>query len=295
MTPFTPDDELDEEGLRGNIRHIRQLGTHGGGCTWGMGEFWSLTREERMRVFDVVADEAGGDWPIGAHVTHTAYKEMLALADHAEQAGFDLLIAAAPYMVTKTEQQVEDYIRLLADNTPLAIMFYNSPQFGIVVSAEGLERICRIPNVVGVKEASFNQALSIETHVRVGRDAIISTPDEWILSKGKELGFEQQVIVRQHVGLALRPARAQLLRPVHRPRHAGRPGPGVLRRPRRAGEASLGQVVGQDCAEVRRGSACTLVQVLGRADGHGGRPRPSAARQPDRRREGRAQGSTSRA
>ena len=194
MTPFTPDDELDEEGLRGNIRHVRQLGTQGGGCTWGMGEFWSLTREERMRVFDVVADEAGGDWPIGAHVTHTSYKEMLALADHAEQAGFDLLIAAAPYMVTKTEQQVEDYIRLLADNTPLAIMFYNSPQFGIVMSAEGLSRICQIPNVVGVKEASFNQALSIETHIRVGRDAIISTPDEWILSKGKELGFEQQVM-----------------------------------------------------------------------------------------------------
>ena len=26
-----------------------------------MGEFWSLTREERIRVYDVVSDEAGGD------------------------------------------------------------------------------------------------------------------------------------------------------------------------------------------------------------------------------------------
>ena len=51
MTPFTPDDEFDEEGMRGNIRHIRSLGTQGGGCTWGMGEFWSLTLEERLRVF----------------------------------------------------------------------------------------------------------------------------------------------------------------------------------------------------------------------------------------------------
>ena len=123
MTPFTPDDELDEDGLRGNIRHVRQLGTHGGGCTWGMGEFWSLTREERMRVYDIVSEEANGEWPIGAHVTHTSYKEMIALADHAEGAGFDLLIAAAPYFVTKTEQQVIDYIKLLADNTSLAIMF----------------------------------------------------------------------------------------------------------------------------------------------------------------------------
>ena len=194
MTPFTSDDELDEEGLRHNIRHIRSLGTQGGGCTWCMGEFWSLTREERKRVYDIVSDEANGDWPIGAHVTHTSEKEMLALAQYAEDVGFDLLVVAAPYMMAKTEQQVVDYVGVLADNTPLAIMFYNSPQFGMVMSAQGLAQLCAIPNVVGVKEASFNPEISIEAHLTIGRDAIISTPDEWILFKGKEMGFEQQVM-----------------------------------------------------------------------------------------------------
>jgi len=194
MTPFTPDDELDEQGLRGNIRHIRRLGTRGGGCTWGMGEFWSLTREERLRVFDIVSEEAGGAWPIAAHVTHTSAREMQALAAHAQAVGFDLLIVAPPYIVTKTEDQVVEYVRLLADNTSLAIMFYNSPQFGIVMSSEGLERLCQIPNVVGVKEASFNQQLSIDTHLLIGRDAVVSTPDEWILFKGREMGFQQQVM-----------------------------------------------------------------------------------------------------
>lgn len=194
MTPFTPDDELDEPGLRRNIRHIRSLGTRGGGCTWGMGEFWSLTREERLRVFDAVADEANGEWPIAAHITHTSLKEVDILADHAKESGFDLLILAAPYFVTKTEQQVIDFTRRVAEQTDLAIMFYNSPQFGIVLSPQGLQKLCQVPNVVGVKEASFNQQLSIDTHLLVGKDAIISTPDEWILFKGKELGFEQQVM-----------------------------------------------------------------------------------------------------
>ena len=194
MTPFTPDDEFDEEGMRSNISHIRSLGTQGGGCTWGMGEFWSLTLEERLRVFETVADEAGGEWPIAAHVTHTSYKDMISLASHAEETGFDLLIVAPPYIVTKTEGQVVDWIRLLADETNLAIMFYNSPQFGIIMSAQGLERICDIPNVVGVKEASFNQELSVEAHQLLGRTAIISTPDEWIFRKGNELGFDQQVM-----------------------------------------------------------------------------------------------------
>ena len=194
MTPFTPDDEFDEDALRHNIRHVMSLGTRGAGCTWGMGEFWSLTREERLHVYDTFADEAAGQWLIGAHVTHTSAKEMLLLADHAESTGFDLLIAAPPYFVTKTESQVVDFIRLLADSTNLAIMFYNSPQFGIVMSADGLSRLCDIPNVVGVKEASFNRDLTIEAHRRLGKAAIISAPDEWVLFKGRELGFQQQVM-----------------------------------------------------------------------------------------------------
>src|SRR5437588_12822568 len=76
VTPFTPQDTVDEEALRHNIRHIRQLGVRGAGATWGMGEFWSLTLEERKRVYDIVSDEARRPaeraLPIAAHVTHTS-------------------------------------------------------------------------------------------------------------------------------------------------------------------------------------------------------------------------------
>jgi len=48
--------------------------------------------------------------------------------------------------------------------------------------------------VVGVKEASFNPEISVESHMQLGHKAIISTPDEWIFNKGKELGFQQQVM-----------------------------------------------------------------------------------------------------
>ncbi len=194
ITPFTPDNRFDREGMKRNIRHVRSLGTVGAGCTWGMGEFWSLTHEERLDVMDSVAEEANGGWPIGAHVTHTSAPEMLSLAAHAEGRGYDLLIVAPPYMVTKTEDQVVEYVRLLAEHTNLAIMFYNSPQFGITMSVNGLARLCQLPNVVGVKEASFNQQISIEAHLTLGRDYVISTPDEWIYFKGQELGINQQVM-----------------------------------------------------------------------------------------------------
>ncbi|MSQ10318.1 MAG: dihydrodipicolinate synthase family protein [Dehalococcoidia bacterium] len=195
ITPFTPDDEIDEASLRKNIRHIQSLGTAGAGCSWNMGEFWALTREERIRLMEIVADESRAKWHIAAQVTHTSYKEAIALAHQAEALGYDLLILAAPYMVTKTEKAVIEFTKLVAEQTNLGIMFYNSPQFGVVMSAQGLQEICRIPNVMGVKEASFNKEISLETHKLLGKDAVISTPDEWIYWAAQEQGFELQQVM----------------------------------------------------------------------------------------------------
>jgi|TARA_B100001964_G_scaffold228008_1_gene278612 hypothetical protein len=194
MTPFTRDNRINEPGIRSDVKHIKTLGTKGIGCTWGMGEFWSLTEQERLKVYDVVADEGRDDWLIAAHITDTSLKNVNRFADYVESIGFDLLILAAPYFVTRKEEQVLGFVKSVADNTDLAIMFYNSPQFGIVLDENWLGKVCQISNVVGVKEASFNKDISINTHLNVGNDAIISTPDEWILFAGDEMGFQQQVM-----------------------------------------------------------------------------------------------------
>ena len=277
MTPFTAEDYVDEEGLRRNIRHIRKLGTKGAGCTWGMGEFWSLTHGERVRIMDILADEANGQWLIGAHVTDTSAPEMISLARHAEDTGFDVLIVAPPFIVTKTEEQVIDYVQLLADNTSLAVMFYNSPQFGIVMSPAGLERLCQIPNVVGVKEASFNQQLSIETHLTLGNDYVISTPDEWIFWKGKELGFQQQVMFsntsdwrfdtpecNHYVQFIDRATQGDLDEQFYEGSFA-------------ADQGALRHLVDPDRHQVQRCLARTHGEVLGRAHGNGRRPRQATA------------------
>ncbi len=194
ITPFTSDGILDVDGLQANIEHIMELGVSGVGCTWGMGEFWSLTLDERMQIYEIVSEYSRGNFKIGAHITHTAFSDMLKLVDKAEHLGFDLLIITSPYVVTKNPGQVLEFVSKLGESTELAIMFYNSPQFGIVLEPEWLNKICEIPNVVGVKEASFNKELSINTHLLLGDKAVISTPDEWIFFEGKERGFQQQVM-----------------------------------------------------------------------------------------------------
>ena len=193
VTPFDENGLVDEKGLRNNIEYIKSLGTNGAGCSWGMGEFWSLSTNERKRLMSIVKDQAK-DWPVAAHISHTSVSDVIELMDHAKFLNYELLIIGAPYFATRKPVQVVEFVKHISQYTDLAIMYYNSPQFGTVLDSNDLNNIVEIENVVGVKEASFNKEISIASHLDLGNKAIISTPDEWIFWEGDKKGFQQQVM-----------------------------------------------------------------------------------------------------
>ena len=193
VTPFDENGLIDDKGLRNNIDYIKSLGTNGAGCAWGMGEFWSLSTDERKKLMTIVKDQAK-DWPVAAHISHTSISDIIQLIDHAKYLNYELLIIGAPYFATRKPGQVIEFVKHISQLTDLAIMYYNSPQFGTVLDSNDLNNIVEIENVVGVKEASFNKEISISSHINLGDKAIISTPDEWIFWEGENQGFQQQVM-----------------------------------------------------------------------------------------------------
>jgi 4-hydroxy-tetrahydrodipicolinate synthase len=194
MTPFTARDELDEKGLATNIEHVLALGTRGLGFSWNMGEFWSLTREERYRLMELVPGLVRGRALTAFQVTDTCLQDVVAMARRAQELGFDLAILAAPYIVTKTEDQVVDWVSRVAEQVDIGIAFYNSPQFGIVLGAKALSRMADLPTLVAIKEASFNLQISLDTHLEAGSKAVVSMPDEEIFFVGRPYGIHQQVM-----------------------------------------------------------------------------------------------------
>jgi len=194
VTPFTRDDELDERGLAANIEHVLGLGTRGLGFSWNMGEFWSLTREERYRLMELAPRLVRGRALVAFQVTDTSLKDVVAMAQRAEELGFDFVILASPYIVTKTEEQVLDWVSRIAQRVDIGIAFYNSPQFGIVLSAGTLSRMAELQSLIAIKEASFNIQLSIDTHLQAGTKAVVSMPDEEIFFVGEPYGIHQQVM-----------------------------------------------------------------------------------------------------
>jgi 4-hydroxy-tetrahydrodipicolinate synthase len=194
VTPFTSADELDEDGLASNVEHVLRLGTKGMGFSWNMGEFWSLTQAERLHLMELVPRFVRGRALTAFQVSHTSAKEVVALSRRATELGFDLVILAAPYIMAKTEEAVLEFTRKVAAEVPIGIAFYNSPQFGLALSAKALGKIADLPNVVAIKEASFNMQTSIDTHLASGKKAVISTPDEEIFFFEEYYGFHQQVM-----------------------------------------------------------------------------------------------------
>ena len=176
--PFTADDELDEQGLRQNIRYcIDNRLLDGIYCGHFMSEFWALTKEERKRAAEIVVDECRGSIPVMVHTGYTSVKESVELSHHAERIGADYLAVGNPYFMAYDDLQIYDYFRYISERTDTSILITNTGYTGIVLSPELINRLADLENVVAVKNGP-KLPHTLETLRLAGDRIIISSPDE---------------------------------------------------------------------------------------------------------------------
>lgn len=151
-TPFTADGELDEAGLRRNMRHITDgLRIDGVFCTGVMGEFWALTKEERKRVVEIVVEEARGKCKVIAHTAHHSVKETVELTRHAEDVGADFAIFINPYYPPANEAMILDWFEQVCSRVNIGVWLFDSAFAPVVLSPELTARLAQIENVCGAK------------------------------------------------------------------------------------------------------------------------------------------------
>ena len=130
-TPFTPDLALDEAGLRRNMRYLTgTLHVDGVFCTGVMGEFWSLTKEERKRIVEIVVEEARGKCGVIAQTGSTSAHETVELTRHAEEAGADFVIMMTPFYPHTDEAMVYDWFAFVAARVNIGIWLFDTPYSG---------------------------------------------------------------------------------------------------------------------------------------------------------------------
>jgi len=182
-TPFTPNGEVDEIGLRHNMRHLTsELSIAGIFCTGVIGEFWSLTTEERKRIVEIVVQEAKGKCKVIAHTGHHSARETVELTRHAEDVGADFATLINPYFPPCNDAMIYDYFQFVCSRVNIGIWMFDAPYAPVSLTPEVTARIADIENVCGIKIPR-----PIEDYVAVkkliGDKIVMSLPDEslWIL------------------------------------------------------------------------------------------------------------------
>ncbi len=167
ITPFDQNGEIDEEALRKHVNFLVEKGVAGIVPCGTTGESATLSWEEHNRVIDIVINEVNGRVKIiaGAGSNNTA--ESISAARHAQKSGADAILCITPYYNRPTQEGLYQHYKSIASNVDIPIVVYNVPgRTGTNLLPETLERLCEIPSIVAVKEASGNVGQISQIHSR---------------------------------------------------------------------------------------------------------------------------------
>ena len=179
VTPFTKSGDLDEAAVRRLGRRQIDAGVHFLVPCGTTGENPTLTPRERLRIVEILVDEAKGQVPILAGAGGYDTKEVIHLAGEMKKAGANGLLSVTPYYNKPTPEGLFQHYRAIADSTPLPIVLYNVPgRTGLNIDVKTLVRLASIPNIVGVKEASGNVTQMCEICGAVPADFIVLSGDD---------------------------------------------------------------------------------------------------------------------
>jgi 4-hydroxy-tetrahydrodipicolinate synthase len=155
VTPFTKSGELDEKAVRRLGRRQIDHGIHFLVPVGTTGENPTLELAERIRMVEILVDEAKGQVPILAGAGGYNTKEVVHLAKAMHKAGADGLLSVTPYYNKPTQEGLVEHFKAIADATPLPIVLYNiAGRTGTNIETPTLARLAQISNIIGVKEAS---------------------------------------------------------------------------------------------------------------------------------------------
>jgi 4-hydroxy-tetrahydrodipicolinate synthase len=129
------------------------------------GESLNLTIAERKRFAEAAVKVVAGRVPVTIHVSALAVEDTMELARHAQEIGADGILAITPYFWNPSLEAIHDYFVRLCTSIDLPVISYNSPSYlaGVEITGDLMSRLIeRLPNFVGVKEASFNSEKFIE-------------------------------------------------------------------------------------------------------------------------------------
>ena len=179
VTPFTKNGEMDEKAVRRLGRRQIDSGTHFLVPVGTTGENPTLETSERIRMVEILVDEAKGQVPVLAGAGGYNTKEVVHLAKAMHKAGADGLLSVTPYYNKPTQEGIVQHFKAIADATPLPIVLYNiAGRTGVNIETATVARLAQVPTIIGVKEASGSLSQMCDVLNALPSDFLVLSGDD---------------------------------------------------------------------------------------------------------------------
>ena len=129
--PFNEDNTINEASLRKYVKWLASFDEIGGlVCNGHTGEITGLSRAERKRVIEVVADEVGDELTIISGLNCENTLESIEMAKEAKEAGADGILLMPPHMWLRfgmSDDAPFQYVKDIADGADIDIIIHLYP------------------------------------------------------------------------------------------------------------------------------------------------------------------------
>ena len=168
------------------LTRLYSAGVHGVYVCGSTGEGMLQSAEQRRAIVESAVACTPRDRHVIVHVGAASLDEAVALASHAAQAGAHAISSLPPTSAQFGFADVFRYYQALARASELPLLVYYFPEVShSIATAEQLEAVCALPNVIGVKFTDFD-LYRMATVTRPGR-SVFNGRDE-VLAAGLLMG-----------------------------------------------------------------------------------------------------------
>ena len=178
VTPFK-EDGIDEQAFQNFIEWQIESGIDGLVPCGTTGESPTLRDEEHRRVIELCIEAANGRVPIIAGAGSNETRVSIHYARHAKELGADAALVVTPYYNKPSQEGIYQHFKAINDAVDIPIIVYNIPGRSIVdITNETMERLSKLENVVGCKDATGDITRVTSLIDRCGEDFIQLSGDD---------------------------------------------------------------------------------------------------------------------
>ena len=150
--------ELDLKQARALARRLVEGGSDALVINGTTGESPTVFYPQKMKLFEAVVAEVGGEVPIIANVGDNCTADTVDFAQDVQKLGVDAFMLVVPYYNKPPQEGLYQHFKTIAESVDLPCILYNIPGRCVInMTAETTLRLANdVENIVAIKEASGN-------------------------------------------------------------------------------------------------------------------------------------------